>query len=279
MAFHLVSYATKKYRLRQILLSASAKVNGVVVTATSWTLPKLQSSNFAQLASDISLAERGSGFWTWKPYIIQQSLNSVTDGDIVFYCDVGRKYPYILIEHPFNSYATWMEQMKQDIMPGVMIPWNGPMEAWTKHEAFTGIGMDRPEIQAASPIQASFSFWRASQASRDFVAEWLSLCVQRRLISDDPSADGSLESSHFRGHRHDQSLLTLCCLKHSIRAIDIGRDMPAFNERDPGQVSRHLFGSQPQPTFRGKLIRSIAKPVQFIEQNLRERIAFGQKYE
>jgi hypothetical protein len=278
MKIHLVSYATPKYRHRQILLAASAKANGIAASATSWTLPKLRQSDFPQLAPDISLSERGSGFWAWKPFIIDQALQSVPDGDIVFYCDVGRKYPYILLERPLDAYARWMDEQNQDIMPGVLIPWNGPMSCWTKRDAFVATGMDRPEIHSASPIQASFSFWRAGTGTRAFVKEWLSLCIRRPLVSDDPGTTGP-EPAEFRGHRHDQSLLTLCCLKHGIQGIDIGKNESAFNERDPGQVASHIFGTSRRRSLSGKLIGLVASPLQGTEQLLRKNLTFGKKYE
>lgn len=279
MRVHLVSFATTKYRHRQILLAASAKANGIVATTTSWTLAKLKASEFPILAPDISPSERGSGFWAWKPFIIQKSLDSVPEGDIVFYCDVGRKYPYILLEHPLDSYMKWMDEQRQDIMPGVVIPWNGPMAMWTKRDAFIGTAMDTSDIRSAYPVQASFSFWRANSQTRTFVAEWLSWCVQRRLVSDDPSEGAEPERPEFRSHRHDQSLLTLCAIKHGVRGIDLGMEMPSFNERDPGQLSNKLFGTRSKPALTGRLIRLLATPFQAVEKMLRERISFGKNYE
>jgi hypothetical protein len=279
MKIHLVSYATAKYRHRQVFLSASGRANGIVDSTTSWNPRLLDRSAFPGLAPNIRLSERGSGFWAWKPYIILEALDSVPDGDIVLYCDVGRKYPYILLEHKLHPYLEWMDAHSQTIMPGVMIPWNGPMKFWTKRDAFVAMEMDRPEIQAASPIQASFSLWRSGSGSRDFVREWLSWCVRRPLVSDDPSACGLPELPGFRGHRHDQSLMTLCCLKHGIHGIDPGPGEPCFNERDPGQVAGHLFSSSPSITTAGRLIRLMAAPVQATEQTLRKRITLGKKYE
>ena len=277
MSIHLVSYATTKYRLRQILLSASAKANRVVTTTSSWTPASVASSEFPHLAPEISLAERGSGFWAWKPFIIREALDSIPDGEIVLYCDVGRKYPYILLQHPMDGYVQWMNERGQDIMPGVLIPWNGPMSDWTKRDAFSGTGMDSPEIRSATPIQASFSFWRASSSSRAFVAEWLSWCVQRPLVSDDPSSEP--EVAGFRGHRHDQSLLTLCCLKNRIEGINLGNEAPAFNERDPGQTAERCFSTKPSPAFGGTLISLAAKPLQATEKALRSFVTFGKNYE
>lgn len=279
MKVHLVSYATPKYRHRQMLLAASARANGVVETTTSWTLSKLQRSEFSKLAPDISLSERGSGFWAWKPFIILEALEALPDGEIVFYCDVGRKFPYILLEQPMDRFAKWMVEQSQDIMPGVLIPWNGPMSQWTKRDTFVATEMDKPEFHAASPIQASFSFWRVGPRSRTFLKEWLSWCVQRQLVSDDPGTCGQPELPGFQGHRHDQSLMTLCCLKHGIRGMDLGLEMPNYNERNPGEVLQRYFAQAPSPTTSGKALRIPVSFFQWLEQTLRSRLSFGKKYE
>jgi hypothetical protein len=275
---HLVSYATLKYRHRQIFLSVSAKINGLVDTTTSWTPSKLIATNFNDLNPDISIKERGSGFWSWKPFIIQHALNKVPDGDIVIYCDVGRKYPYITLNTPFDAYIRWMEEHKQDIMPGIMIPWSGSMEVWTKRAAFTAMEMDYTDIHKSAPIQASFSIWQACPKTRSFVSEWLSLCIQRPLISDDSSITSITESSVFRAHRHDQSLLTLCCIKHGIKGIDIGPQRPIFNERDPSQVSLNVFQSNPKYTVMGRLLKYLIYPIEIIEKHIRALFSFGNYY-
>lgn len=231
------------------------------------------------MAPDISLAERGSGFWAWKPFIILKALESIAEGETVLYCDAGRKYPYILIDTPLDPFLSWMEEQKQSIMPGVCIPWNGPMSVWTKHDAFAGSGVDGESIRRAAPIQASFSLWRNKETTREFVREWLSCCVQRQLISDDPSVCVQTEAPDFKAHRHDQSLLNLCCHKHGIKGIEIGTREPTWNERDPSHVLQHVFGADSRTTTLGKAIALVARPIQAVEQTLRERITFGKRYE
>lgn len=278
MRFHLTSYATTKYRHRQIFLSASALANKVVATAASWNPGKLIAAGFTKLAPDISLSERGSGFWAWKPFIILKALESAAEGETVLYCDAGRKYPYILLDTPLHPFVTWMDDHRQDIMPGISIPWNGSMSVWTKHDAFAGTGVDGESIRQASPIQASFSLWRNTKPTKAFVNEWLSWCVQRQLVSDDPSASTKSEAPDFKAHRHDQSLLNLCCHKHGIKGIDIGASQPSYNERDPSHILKHVFGAEARATARGKAIALAAKPIQAVEQTLRERITFGKSY-
>jgi hypothetical protein len=276
MRVHLVTYATPRFRLRQLLLGWSARLNHVADTETSWTPEMLREAGFEDRCKGLKLSERGSGFWAWKPFIIAAKLREVPDGDLVFYCDVGRLYPFKLLDQPVRPYLQWMSQQGQDIIPGVEIPWDGPNSAWIKREALLAMDMDRPEVHSAAPIQASFSLWRASARSRDFAARWLDACSQRPLVSDDPSRGDLSELPDFRGHRHDQALLTLCCLAGGIHGLDIGGGKPGIDARHPSQVSRLCFGeTQGYPTATGKILRAAVRPVEQIEQRLRQRLKFG----
>ena len=276
MRIHLVTYATPRFRLRQLLLGWSARLNHVADTVTSWTPEMLRKAGFEDRCKDIKLTERGSGYWAWKPFIIDAKLRDVPDGDLVFYCDVGRLYPFKLLDQPVLPYLQWMDQQGQDIMPGVEIPWDGPNSAWSKREALLAMDMDRPAVHTAAPVQASFSLWRASTHSRDFAARWLAACSQRPLVSDDPSRWDLSELPDFRGHRHDQALLTLCCLAGGIHGLNIVGGKPGIDARHPSQVSRLYFGETTGcPTSTGKILRAAVWPVEQIEQRLRQRLKFG----
>jgi hypothetical protein len=105
---HLVSYATPQYRHWQIILGLSARLNGVVDAVDSWSLGKLKKVGFEKIIPEIRLNERGSGFWSWKPFIIQKRLNEIPDGDVVLYCDVGRIYPFKLLDRSIAPCLRWM---------------------------------------------------------------------------------------------------------------------------------------------------------------------------
>ena len=276
MRVHLVTYATPRFRLRQLILAASARLNCVADTVTSWTPEMLLKAGFEKRCKDIKLSERGSGFWAWKPFIIDAKLHEVPDGDIVFYCDVGRLYPFTILDQPITPYMAWMDKLDQDMLPGIQIPWDGANSTWTKREALVSLGMDRPEVHEASPIQASFSIWRAGERSQEFAGQWLDLCAQRPLISDDPSRHGVAELPEFRGHRHDQALLTLCCIKQGTTGLSLGSERPAINTRHPSEVSRLIFGEVADgESCGGTLLRLAVCPVWRIERWMRRRVAFG----
>lgn len=265
---HLVSYATPQFRHRQIILGLSARLNRVAHTVTAWSPQKLRADGFEKAVSGIRLNERGSGYWSWKPFIIQKRLNEVPEGDVVLYCDVGRIYPFKLLDQSVEPFIKWMHSHDQEIMPGIEIPWDGPIIRWTKRDALLALDMDRGEILAASPIQASFSIWSAGSKSRDFVSKWMKLCSQRKLISDDPSLCNLGEHPGFQENRHDQALLSLLCMKEGLRGLSLGQKRPSLDSRNPSEVSRMAFGGD-RVRSSGRLLQSLIRPLEVLEQRFR----------
>jgi hypothetical protein len=265
---HLVSFATPQFRHRQIILGLSGRLNRVVDTVTVWTPRKLQSAGFQEVIPEISLKERGAGFWSWKPFIIQKRLNEVPDGDVVLYCDIGRIYPFKLLDQSIKPFVEWMHARGQEIMPGIEIPWDGPVSRWTKRDALVALDMDREEILATSPIQASFSIWRAGSKSRDFAAKWMELCSQRKLISDDPSVCKLGEHPGFQENRHDQALLSLLCIKEGMRGLSLGHKRPPLDSRNPSEVSRMVFGGHSVGSS-GRLLHCLIRPLEILERRFR----------
>lgn len=276
MRIHLVTFATPRFRHRQLLLGWSALANKVVDSVTHWTPKKLLAAGFENRCPRIRLSERGSGFYAWKPFIIQKKLEMATEGDIIFYCDVGRTFPYKLLSGSLQFFLDWMKTHKQSIMPGIQIPWNGPMSIWTKRDAFVATSLDTPSIHAAVPIQASFSIWINGLDSKEIVAEWMNLSAQRQMISDDPSKLGFPELPDFYEHRHDQSLLSLVCLKRCIEGMDVGCDMPPLDAKHPSEIAKFLSGERNKTSLKGQLIASLASVVEWLEWTARKWIKFNE---
>ncbi|MFN6017129.1 MAG: hypothetical protein ACK49N_06095, partial [Verrucomicrobiota bacterium] len=277
MRIHHVTYATPRFRLRQLVLGWSAQLNRVADTVTHWTPEKLLSAGFEARCKDIKLTERGSGFWAWKPYIIEAKLREIPDGDIVFYCDVGRAYPFKQLTNSIAPFLDWMANHGQSVFPGVHIPWKGPMSMWTKRDAYVLTQLDQPAVHSAIPIQASFSLWRACPSTINIVSEWMEMSSRRTLISDDPSTYGTPELPDFHDHRHDQSLLTLCCLKHGIKGLDIGNAMPPIDTQHPSAIACFISGSSSKnPHLAGRILKAVVRPLEVIEANLRTKVSFGE---
>jgi len=275
MRIHLVTFATRRFLIRQMILGLSARLNGVADSVTSWNPNALSKAGFCQELPEIDLAARGSGYWAWKPFIIFKKLREIPDGDIVFYCDVGRRYPFKTLEHSVGPYLDWMQKHGQDVMPGLSIPWRGPMSMWTKRVAFMEIGLDTEAAHRSIPIQASFSFWRAGASSRALCAEWLHLAAQSQLINDDRSPSPNKQLPDYFEHRHDQSLLSLCCLKAGIAGIEVGTTMPTVDTQHPNEILVLLGHTREKIPLAGRCLTFAANALSSSERLIRKRIKFG----
>lgn len=276
MRIHLVTFASSRFRHRQFLLGWSALANRVANSVTHWTPKKLLAAGFENRCPGIRLSERGSGYYSWKPFIIQKKLEEAPEGDSVFYCDVGRTFPYKLLSRSLQVFLDWMQKHEQTVMPGIKIPWGGPMSMWTKRDAFVSMSMDSPQVHSSSPFQASFSMWINNPNSRNIINEWMALSADRRMISDDPSKLGFPELPDFYEHRHDQSLLSLVCLKHGIQGMDIGCDMPPIDAKHPSEVAKLLSGKTGDFTAQGRLAAGLASVVEKLEWTARKWIKFNE---
>jgi hypothetical protein len=270
---HLVTFATSQFRHRQAILSLSARLNGVCGEVSEWTVSRLQSEGFEKSVPGIGLHERGAGFYAWKPFVISQTLKMAEDGEVVLYCDVGRVYPFKLLDQPLDPFLDWMRGRGQDVMPGIEIPWDGPMIRWTKRDALMALGMDTPEVHFSTPIQASFSIWRVSQSSRAFASEWLGLCGQRQLVSDDPCLAPEGEYHEFQENRWDQALLSLLCMKRGVRGIFLGAHPPSFDAKNPSEVLKIKWPDKIDRTqsIAGMAIRTASQMMSLIEKPFRGR--------
>jgi len=276
MRIHLVIFGTPRFRHRQFLLAWSALANKVVDAVTYWTPKELLAAGFQNRCPTIRLSERGSGFYAWKPFIIQKKLEETPEGDIVFYCDVGRTFPYKLLSGSLQVFLDWMKTHKQSVMPGIKIPWGGPMSMWTKRDAFVSMSMDSPQVHSSSPIQASFSIWINSPVSRDIINEWMALSADRQMISDDPSKLGFPDLPDFYEHRHDQSLLSLVCLKRGLQGIDVGANLPSVDSKHPSEVAKFLNDKRIKLSLNGKLVERLASVIERAERVARKWIKFNE---
>lgn len=275
MQIHLVTYATPRFRLRQRILGLSARVNKVADTVTHWTPQTLRAAGFEERCKGIRLNERGSGFWAWKPFIIDEKLRKVPDGDIVYYCDVGRRYPFKTLEQSIAPFVRWMHSEHQDVLPGLHIPWKGPMSMWTKRAAFMAAGLDDILTHQSAPIQASFSLWIAGEPARNLCKDWLELCSRPFLINDEPSPTPETDLPDYFENRHDQSLLSLCCIRKGVKGLNLGSRLPAIDTQHPDEVMRVMYTDLPSTRRLGRIFRTCITPFALAEGLIRRRLKFG----
>lgn len=154
-------------------------------------------------------ANRGAGYWLWKPYIILKTLEEVNDGDIIFYCDSGS---YFI--HNFEPIFKLLE--KQDIVLFMM--YNQYEKMWTKKDTFVYMDADKPEYTDTKQRLGGFQLVKKTPFSLDFYKKYLEYACDKRLITDAPNTCGLPNYPEFRDHRHDQSIFSVLSKKYNLEA-------------------------------------------------------------
>lgn len=172
---------------------------------------------------DLLPGSRGHGWWAWKPWCILRTLRAANPGDAVVYCDaaVMATAPLAPLAPPPGAHARlfrlggWSREGYRN-------------EAWTKRDAFAFMGLATPAHRAAHQLNAGVQAYRAGPAAEAFVGEYLSWCVQRRVVDD---ACAVANYPGFRDHRHDQSVLSLLAVGRP--GVAVSRDPTQHGTEDP----------------------------------------------
>lgn len=171
--------------------------------------PASLSEEFKEFNKEIVSAERGAGYWLFKPYSIYKTMlcDFVNDGDIIFYSDAGIEI--------VGDLHTITDNMQEDIF---LFSGRFPHHEWCKMDVIYAINYEWAENSAdykkLLQIQASNMFIRVNDKSRAFIKEWLLYCQMPSFIDDSKSQLGNMET--FQEHRHDQAICTCLAIKYGI---------------------------------------------------------------
>ena len=189
----------------------------------------------------------------------------------MIYNDVGRT-DIKMFRTRFEPAFEWMAEQNQNCIPGLEIPWGGPMSQWTKRDAFVFTDSDREDLWKSAPIQASFSVWRNTTETRTFVDDWCRACSDRRLVSNDANICGLPNMPDFTAHRHDQSVLSLLCRKAGIKALTYGDGSTPPHFPEKSLEAWMVFGGEQIPTTIVGLGLNVAAWVYYqVEQFFRKK--------
>jgi hypothetical protein len=187
------------------------------INVQEWDREMLEATEFYDMNKETLDAERGSGFWLWKPYIIYKAMLDMHDGDILLYMDAGVE----LINDP--QYI--IDVMEEDVF---LFGNNWNHVDWCKADTILAVNGFNPNnletvdddkfydyFATLKQVQASVIFIRVSKFSREFIKSWLCYCMLPNMINDEPSKVPNYPT--FRDARHDQSILTCLQIKHGLK--------------------------------------------------------------
>lgn len=206
----LVNFADTKFRGKQKWSSFTAKVIGKVDNVIEYSPDDIEKSQW-DLHSSLQKYSKGFGNYFWKPYLVNKALEKVKEGDYLFSADSGSffiKSILPLVKH--------LEKNKKSILCFRLLLIE---KQWTKRDAFILMDCDSPEYTDTPQITSTFILVRKCKESINFLKDWEKYSSDSRILSDDPSVLGD-DYPEFIQNRHDQTILSLLCKKHSNVLIE-----------------------------------------------------------
>lgn len=206
---HLTSYATARFEGVRSDLVESAKRFGFE-NIHSHDEAELKSTDFYTNNKTLLDEVCGAGFWVWKPFFILQDLEKLKFGEVLFYCDAGCKF--LSSPAPLIKIALEAELVLFDARPL-------KNRQFTKRACFTLMACDSPQYHEAHTVIATTLIIKKTQRTVDFIKEWLSFCINPRIVDSSRHQTDLPELSGFLQHRCDQAVLSLLACKHKINTF------------------------------------------------------------
>jgi hypothetical protein len=218
-----INYAKGKYLNSQQHCCATALQNGFDLSKP-YGFDDLD-SNFVEKNSYIFSQPRGVGYWLWKPYLILKTMEVMKDSDWLMYTDSGMYF----VRNPWD----WILSCENEIGEKGIATFSicGKNKQFTKRDAFVLMGLDEPRYTDSDQRMASVFVCRKTPFSLSFVEEWLNYAQDPRIISDLPNTQKLPNYPEFKDHRHDQSIMSLLCIKHDTFLFT--EDITQFTNPNP----------------------------------------------
>ena len=152
---------------------------------------------------------RGYGYYVWKPYIINITIDNLNDGDILVYLDAGCE-----IDHEKkDKIRSYFELVKTEKL--IVSSSNQIEKDWSKMDLLHTLDMNKDEYLDTEQYQSGLFMIYICDETRKFMKEWYELCCNYHFIDDTPSAIPNIDG--FVEHRHDQSVFSLLFKKYNFK--------------------------------------------------------------
>ena len=201
----LINYANSSYRQYQEYNSKTGLSKGGFDKVIEYSPKDIDPQYYSSNKSILDI-ERGAGLWLWKPYIILKTLGSMAEGDYLFYADSGSYFV-----RPVDHLISCLENDKKEIMT-----FDTPLLniQFAKAEFVELLGPGLENWLYSTQVMAGFILLKNTENTRKLMAEFLSLCERKELISypqDEP------QHKHFVAHREDQTILSYLVWKNGVK--------------------------------------------------------------
>lgn len=180
--------------------------------------------DFITSYSDILSNKRGYGYCIWKPYLILQELEKISDDEILIYID-STDLPDISF---FNSIIDIFKT--QDY---VFLNRGYNHGQWTKRDCFVLMNCDVVEYHNHVQLEAGVIGMKPTLFNKELLKEWFHYSTNKNILTEEPNICGQPNLDNFKEHRYDQSVLTNLFIKYKLNSYFFDTDKIKYNYNQP----------------------------------------------
>jgi hypothetical protein len=163
------------------------------------------------ISKNYTSAKRGGGFWLWKPWVIWNVLEEMSEGDILVYADAGCH----ILRSGSQRFYEYFDMVSNDPFSVLAFSLQPDLEVHWTTEAILSYFNASNSVRYSPHLMATAVVMRKCKSTRQLIDAWLQVAIQRPdLFSDDHNIASknafSSQTGHcFRDNRHDQSVFSV----------------------------------------------------------------------
>jgi hypothetical protein len=204
-----ISYASRDFERRKEIITKQANDSGFFDEFICFTEDDIQ-EDFKERHKEVwSMSKRGGGYWIWRPYIMQKTLDSLNEDDIFVYIDSGcdlnvtqdstrRFKEYIdMVNNQRNGMLRFhlKHLMERDFTNKKTIDYF--KKKYNINDGLMNICLDSPQILGGIMVVRKTPF------SKSLVQNFST------IVEDDAKLFTDVYTEFNEAHRHDQSMSSM----------------------------------------------------------------------
>jgi hypothetical protein len=203
---HFRTYGDEKYAASKRRILEEANNTGWFATASSIE-PKDLSEEFITKYEDVFSRDRGGGYWIWKFFVFEQTMNEIEEGDFLVYLDAGSQLNK-QGEKRFYEYLQLVNESPYDML-GFQLPF--PEYKFTTEQLFLAFNISiNTSVTQTGQYEGGTQVFQKGPHFR----KWLALCrkvldMDPLLITDTYNSKTKMMRPEFKENRHDQSIMSI----------------------------------------------------------------------
>lgn len=206
---HFITYADKLFEGAKVRITNEAQKMGFT-TITSHGPDDIDKNEFSMLWG--ASGRYRFGFWVWKIQIINRFLNTLPDGEILFYADAGCTFN----EHGIEELHSWYKDLADSPHSMLGFQLRGRECDYTTKQIFDVAGVP---LDTTPQLHATFMLFMVSPEARALVSDIIRVLKADQYLITDRYSKNQIKS--FVENRHDQSLFSVFRKKYGcIMKVD-----------------------------------------------------------